>query len=185
MKIKSLKISTLFLSLCELMVGILLVINPLEFTSIILVALGVLSLFFGIVNIIRYFKEAPEEASWGQNLTRGLLGVTAGLFFIFQGGWFVEAFPLLTELYGVLILITGTAKVQWAVDLLRMKIKNWFLAACSAVLTLVCVLVIFWNPFGDGLWMFIAITLIVQAVFDFVTAVFAKEEWGKSHELRA
>lgn len=40
---------------------------------------------------------------------------------MFQYNWFIATFPLLTILYGILILLTGFFKVQWAMDMIRMK----------------------------------------------------------------
>ena len=70
--------------------------------------------------------------------------------------------------YGVGILLAGLSKIQWAVDLLRMRRKRWFLAIISAVISIVCAGVIVSNPFTSSaiLWMFAGISLIVEAVFD-------------------
>ena len=172
------KMGKFILALGELAIGVLLLINPVGFTTAIIAVVGVLLLIAGILNTLRYFKMDPEEAALGQNLTQGLLEAAAGLFCVFKGNWFIVTFPLLTVLYGIVTLVTGVSKVQWTVDLLRTKAKKWFWAAISAAVTLICSVVILCNPFTSTavLWMFIAITLIVEAVFDVITAVFAKEE---------
>ena len=47
----------------------------------------------------------------------------------------------------------------------------------SAALTIVCAVIILYNPFSSTavLWTFIAITLIVEAVVDVIATIFAKE----------
>lgn len=178
MKQKSSEINKLILALCELILGVVLLINPVGFTSAIIIILGILLFVAGILSTIRYFKETPEEAAKGQNLTYALLEMIAGLFCMFKSNWFIVTFPLLTVLYGVITLITGVSKVQWTVDFIRIKADKWFLAAISAVITIVCAVVILCNPFSSTmvLWTFIAITLIAEAVFDVITAIFAKSE---------
>ena len=49
--------------------------------------------------------------------------------------------------------------------------------AVSAAITLLCAVIILANPFSTtaALWMFIGITMIVQAVIDIVAAVLKKE----------
>jgi len=64
--------------------------------------------------------------------------------------------------------------------MLRLKWKRWYLAAIGAVISLLCAAVILMNPFTTTgvLWVFVGVTLIVDAVFDIVTLLFgkAKEE---------
>ena len=68
----------------ELLVGILLLINPVNFTSGIIIALGVLLLPIGIIEIMVYFRLEPLEAAKRQSLTKGLVVILAGLFCIFK-----------------------------------------------------------------------------------------------------
>lgn len=170
------KFSKLIMALCELVMGVVLLIDPLGFTTAIITILGVLLLFVGLVSVIRYLKTDAGVAAQGEVLTQGLLEVIAGLFCIFRSNWFIVTFPLLTVLYGVITLVAGISKIQWTVDLVRTKADKWFWAAISAVVTLACSAVILRNPFSSTavLWTFIAVTLIVEAVFDVLTVIFAK-----------
>ena len=174
--VKSSRFSKLILALCELVMGVVLLINPVGFTTAVITIFGILLLAAGIVSALRYFKMEPEVAAQGEMLTQGLLEVIAGLFCILRSDWFIVTFPLLTVLYGVITMVTGIAKIQWTVDLARAKAAKWFWAAISAVVTLVCSAVILRNPFSSTavLWTFIAVTLIVEAVFDVIVAIFAK-----------
>lgn len=114
-------ISGIIMCLFELLAGILLLINPVGFTSGIIITLGIVILIIGLLNIISYFHTQPEEAAIQQTLSKGLIASTAGLFCILQSNWFIATFSLLTILYGVIILLTGFLKVQWAIDMLRLK----------------------------------------------------------------
>ncbi|MGM9537989.1 MAG: HdeD family acid-resistance protein [Candidatus Onthomonas sp.] len=172
------KIGSIILSLCEAVIGVLLLVNPVGFTTGIIVFLGVVLLILGIASVVQYFRAEPEEAAIKQGLTRGCLEILAGLFCVTESGWFIATFPLLTILYGIGMLVTGITKVQWTVDKIRLKIKKWIWTAISAVLTILCAVVILYNPFSSAavLWMFIAIILIIEAVIDIIAAIFAKED---------
>ncbi|MGN0467995.1 MAG: HdeD family acid-resistance protein [Acutalibacteraceae bacterium] len=172
----SFKFGSILLSLCEIIVGILLLINPVGFTTGIIIFLGLVILILGIANIVQYFRAIPEEAALKQSLTRGCIEILAGLFCIFKSGWFIATFPILTILYGIGILITGIAKVQWTVDKIRLKIKKWYWSAISAVLTIAFAAVILCNPFSSTtvLWGFIGVILIVEAVVDIVAVIFTR-----------
>lgn len=178
MKNSAARIGSIILSLGEIAIGVLLFINPAAFATGIMIALGLVLLLTGIVSIIRYFTAQPEAAALGQRLTYGLIEVLAGVFCAFNSEWFLVTFPLLTVVFGIGILVVGIAKVQWTVDMLRLKMKKWGWAAASAVLTILCAAIILGNPFSSTtvLWTFTAITLIVEAILDLLAVIFTKEK---------
>lgn len=169
--------SSLLMSLIEIVIGILLLINPVGFTSGIIITLGIVLTVMGIGQIIGYFRSEPEEAASGGKLTKGILFIVFGLFCAFKSGWFIATFPVITILYGALILVAGVSKLQEAVDMVRVKQNYWFVALISALLTLLFAVLIIFNPFASTaiLWTFIGVTLIVEAVMDIVTFIFAKK----------
>ena len=171
-------LSSMATSLVELIIGILLLINPIGFTSGIIIAFGVVLMIMGIHKTVKYFRTEPEEAAVSQILVKGLLMLLAGAFCAFNSHWFIATFPVLTLVYGVVILITGITKVQWTIDIIRMKRSKWFWAAISAAISIVCGVVIITSPFSTTavLWMFIGISLIVEAVFDLIGSIFGNRE---------
>ena len=166
----------IIMSITELIVGILLLIDPVGFTSGIIVVFGIILMACGLVNIVKYFRAEPEAAAVKQLLAKGLSELLLGAFCAFQSHWFVVTFPVLTLIYGVLILFTGLTQIQWTVDMIRLKRKRWYLAMIGAAASVLCGIVIITSPFSSTavLWMFTGISLIVEAVFDVVAAI-----WGK------
>jgi len=120
----------------EVLTGILLLINPVGFTSAIIVIFGIVIALIGSRSLFRYFHTDPEMAAQESGLAKGLIYVIFGLFCVFKSEWFIITFPLLTVLYGILALISGVSKVQWAVDMLRTKQKYWYIEVIGAALTL-------------------------------------------------
>lgn len=171
-------LSGVAMSLVELIVGILLLVNPIGFTSGIIIAFGIVLIIMGISKTIKYFRTEPEEAAVSQTLVKGLLILLAGAFCAFHSQWFIATFPVLTLVYGVVILITGITKIQWTIDIIRMKRSKWFWAAISAVISIVCGVVIITSPFSTTavLWMFIGISLIVEAIFDMIGSIFGNRQ---------
>lgn len=154
----------------EIMVGILLLIDPVGFTSVIIVVFGIVLAVIGAISLFRYFREDAETASQESGLAKGIIFAIFGLFCAFKSEWFMVTFPLLTVLYGILTLVSGVSKVQWAVDMLRAKQKYWFVEVISAVLTIICAILILTNPFTSTafLWTFIGVSMIVEAVVDVI-----------------
>ena len=159
--------------LVELLIGILLFVNPVGFTSGILMAVGVILLLCGVVGLIRYFNTEPVQAALEGNFSKGLVMILLGGFLALRTQQAIALFPLLTHLYGVAILVIGVVKLQQGVDLLRLKARFWFLAGVNALLAIVFAVIILSNPFASTivLWRMAAISLIVEAVLDVVVLI--------------
>lgn len=168
--------SSIIMSIIELVVGILLLINPVGFTTGIIMTLGIILTVMGFGKICGYFGTSSYEAVDSSNLAKGVLSVLFGMFCVFKHNWLIATFPVMTILYGVLILIGGVYKLQKAVDMLRVRQRYWYIALIGAILTLIFAVLILTNPFVSTtvLWMFIGTSLIVEAVMDVVTYIFAK-----------
>lgn len=168
----------LIICIGEVIIGALLLIDPIGFTSAIFIALGALLAILGITRILAYFRADPELAAQGGGLVSGLVFVLVGIFCIFWRDQFILTFPVLTVVYGVLTLVNGINKLQWAVDGLRLHRKYWYISMICTVLTLVFGALILLNPFTatTALWTFIALSLIAEAVLDILSLVFGKQQ---------
>ena len=168
---------SLWASVIEVFIGILLLINPVAFTSSIIIVAGVVLIIVGIDQVIQYFRAEAQEAALSSNLTKGILCILFGLFCTFKSKWFIATFPVITLVYGVVILATGIGKLQKAIDMSRLKLSYWYVALISAILTLVFSVLIICNPFTSTavLWTFTGVTLIIEAVFDVLAYIFAKK----------
>lgn len=162
-------------SLLQVVVGILLLIDPIGLTSGILITFGVVLTVMGVVLTVNYFRTPIEIASKEQPLMKGLLSVLVGCFCIFGTEWLIATLPLLSVVYGVIMLIIGLGKVQLTFDTFRKKEGKWFLVLISAVISIVCAAVVLNNPFTTTavLWMFTGISMIVDAVFDVFAVLFS------------
>ncbi len=170
------------MSLAELVIGILLLIDPVGYTSGILIAGGIVLTAMGVLGAVAHFRLPPEEAVRNHQLAVGLIEISIGLFCVFYPGWFIETFPVLTLLYGVLLLALGVVKIQWTIDLLRLRRKQWFLALLSGLISIIVAAVLFHNPLQSTtlLWIITAVALIVEAVFDIITIFYRSEPEDKT-----
>lgn len=179
-------INNIAFAVFELVVGILLLINPDGFTTGIIILAGAMLMISGLINVYKYIAKDAIEAMEEQYMSKGLIAVLAGLFCAFQTEWFLDTFPLLTTLYGVAIFVLGVLKIQLMFDMLRLKHKKWTYAGANAVFTIVCAVLILSGILDstDFLWIFIGITLIIEAVLDVVTIVLSyKATEAQSYEI--
>ena len=155
----------------EIVVGVLLLINPVGFTSGIIIGAGVLLCLGGLLSIIRYFMVKPEVAAQKQLLFKGLLALMGGMACILKHEWFLGAFPLLTVLYAIAMLILAAAKLQKMADMKRQNAVRWYMPGISALLAALLAGIILLNPFGAAaaVWTFVALSLIAEAIVEILT----------------
>lgn len=166
----------ILLCIFELVVGVLLLIDPIGFTTGIIIAAGIVLVVVGLISCVKYFRADIKTAVKGQLLTKGLLALLFGTFCILNSEWFLATFSVLTALYGVAVLLSGIEKIQLCIDALRQKRDKWYFAAISAAVSMVCAVIILRNPFTStaALWIFIGVSLVVEAVFDVATLILNK-----------
>lgn len=172
---------SILMCVLEILVGVLLLLDPTGFTSSIIIAAGAALILYGVISIVRYFRADAAEGALRQNLFKGLLLLLGGLFCVLRSKWFVDTFPLLTILYGIGLLISGVGKIQWMADMIRFGRKRWYLPAISAVLSLIFAAIILCSP--TALWSFLGIVLIVEAVFDIVAIALGGKHKGSDDDI--
>lgn len=157
----------------EIIVGVLLLIDPVRFTTGIIFGAGVILMLGGAYSILRYFLSKPEIAAQRQLLFRGLLGIMAGLVCVTQYEWFLTAFPLLTVLYAGWMLVLAAGKIQQMADQKRGGVNRWYMPGISAAAATVLAVIILINPFGavNAIWVFAGISLIAEAAIDLAAVI--------------
>jgi|GEM_PF-2218023 len=159
----------------QLVVGVLLLIDATRFTSSIVAAAGVLMVVAGLVQGVRYFRTPVAQAVAGHNLTYALALLILGGFCVLQFKWIAADMPLMSMVFGVVIVCGGILRSQWAVDMLRLRRDYWFVPALGAVAAYVLGAVVLANPFAEAraMWVCIAVTLVVGMAFDVAAGVLA------------
>lgn len=167
--------------LFEIVVGILLLVNPVGFTKAIIIAGGILLCLSGLACIIKYFRTDIGEAVKSQLIFKGAVSLIAGIFCAVKSDWFVATFPLFTVLYGTAVLLASLIKLQSTVNLIRLKRKKWYISAIGTAASAVCAVVILFNPFAGtaALWTFTGITLIAEAFVDMFAMLVNGREDGE------
>lgn len=154
--------------LCELAAGVLLWMNPQLLTMGIVYVLGGGLVILGIWDMISYFRTEALQAAKEQKIFSGLLKLGVGAACLMKAKGVVSALPALTVLYGIILLIVSAQKIQWSVDMKRMKKKYWHLAAVSGVVSLGFAAITMLNPFRttELLWQILGVVLGIEAVAD-------------------
>lgn len=161
--------------LFEIVVGVLVLINPMKFTSFVIIACGTAVMLVGAAGIVNYFKTKPMDHYFGTSLASGLVELAVGLVIISKsdiglGGKVMWNLGMSTLLYAASSLFAGLMKLEFTVDSIRLHSKKWFLPLISSVVSMGCAYFIYTYSFKNtnAQMRFIGIYLIVAAVYDVV-----------------
>lgn len=165
---KRFKLTYGILAIAYLLLGVLLVMNPLQAQGIISYILGGMALLLGIVLIAFYFVKDETQQTLRSGLAGGIVLVAAG-FYLFAQPLLIWA--LMPVLLGFIVLYDSVVKLQSSLELKGTQFKFWWifllLALATAILGLV--LVVFAQDLGN----FFGIILLACGVVDLVFVCFS------------
>ncbi len=166
----------LLLAAGELLLGILLLINPKGLTTAVVVGVGVVLIAVGIFKLFRYIRLPREEASRTWDLAEGAGCIALGIIAITHQPWLVQILDTLTALYGTLTLILAFMKLQITVDAIRGAKFRWQIMACSflAITALAILLVTSVLP-ENVVWIITGIVLIIAAFADTIYFILSRK----------
>ncbi len=170
--------ANLALSLCEIILGVVLLAKPVDFINGIVVIFGIVIAVSGIFNIISYFRSPPKQAVLGTKLSEGIIALAVGIFCVFNPGWITATLSVVAVIYGIIVLLTGVVKIQWTVDLARMKDRSWKFALISSLVSVVAGVIIVCNPFTtvSVAGVVAGLVLVVEGVLDIIAVVFGSDD---------
>lgn len=172
---------TLMLALGELVLGILLLVNPMGLASVVIILAGVLMIALGGYHLVRYIRLPREKAAETWNLATGTGLITVGITAIANQHWLVQMFGTLAAVYGIMTTVISFMKLQIAVDALRWKRPYWYLMAISFAVTAILAALLFIQPFAEStVWIFAGIVLLVLAVLDGVYFILGRQHRGSA-----
>ena len=170
------KIGNILLCIAEIIVGVLLLVNPDAVTSAFIIGAGAVMILTGIVFCTLYFVGEAEKMVIKQLLFKGLLLIILGVLCVTQYGVLLAALPFVTWVYAIAMLILAAYKVQCTVDILRLSGIRWYFPAISAALAVVLALFILLNPNTamNIVWGFMGVSIIHEAGLEIATIILLK-----------
>lgn len=154
----------LVLCLIEIVVGVLLLVNPTAFTKSIIMVVGAAVALLGLFNALRYFRTEPAQAAMEHRLAYGLGQLALGVFCLVKADWLVGLFPVLTRLYGAGVLVLALFRIQQFVDARRLHFGKGLISGASALFTLIYAAMVLFIP--ETTWIFIGVMLLLEALMD-------------------
>lgn len=134
--------------------------------------IGGLIIVIGVVSMICYFAKRMIDGVYRSEFAIGVLCIAFGLYVALNGG---ASFSFLV-IIGALCAFDGVIKLQYTLDLARMRFKAWWLPLIFSILGIAIGVVILMGLFGelfgegDGAAM-AGLALCVNALFDIICAI--------------
>ncbi len=124
-------------AVASILLGVAFIVKPYEVSLYCGYGVGGLIAVFGIVYIIIYFCSKPVSGEYRSEFAIGLLALFAGAYVALSGfitGGTGVGYVLAVRILGILILADALLKLQYSVDIARMKFPRWWLVLIFAVL---------------------------------------------------
>ena len=169
--VQSVRKDLIWIAFVLIAAGVLFLVFPDSCSKIICYLIGGALLIGGVVSIVTYLKYGRDEPFSSFGLVRGTALVVIGVFILINPEFLIG---FLSSILGIVLIIDGTLKLQYAVDLLRLKISGWMAVLILALAAVVFGVLILFNPFATArtLMYFIGISLVIDGVSDLGTMLY-------------
>ena len=121
----------------SILLGVAFIIKPYEVSQYCGYGVGGLIAVVGIVYIILYFCHKPVSGEYRSEFAIGLLALLAGAYVALSGlvfGGSGVGYVLAVRIIGLLILADALLKLQYAIDIGRMRFRQWWVVLIFAIL---------------------------------------------------
>lgn len=123
----------------SILLGVAFIVKPYEVSQYLGYGAGGIMGLVGAVYILIYFLRKPVSGVFRSEFVIGLVALLAGLYVALSGLITSSGgvgYIMIIRIIGVLIAADGLLKVQYAVDIGRMKFRAWWVALIFAVLSI-------------------------------------------------
>ena len=169
--LRSVKTRLVITALVVIATGVLFVLKPGTSGTWICYIVGAALCVSGVVRFITYFLGDFRKSFGSFDLVWGAALLLCGVYILVRPSLL---YGLLTTAFAIFLVVDGVLKLQYAIDLYRMKAKGWWFVLAVALVMGVLGVVALFNPFATmvTLMTFLGITLIADGVMDLVSIAY-------------
>lgn len=148
--------------------GLVLTIFPGLASSIVFNAIGVVGIIIGAIHLIRYFKMDPQASLKSNGMVFGLFWLAGGILIIALKGFLLSLLPMF---FGLILLVGGILKLQYALNFKRMGVTRWYLELAATILSIAFGAIILINPFNTALLLMriVGIALLIEGIQNLIS----------------
>lgn len=158
--LKRFRIAFIILAVLEVVLGVVLILNPMTSAITLSYLFGALVLIWGLAKVIGYFTKDDFGVPYGLDLAGGILNLLMGLLLIIFPGISVAVLPVFVALT---LLFGGILRIQTAVELKRVGYGNWWLTLLFALIVTALSIFLLFNPFAGTVIAMVLIGITIAA----------------------
>lgn len=135
---------------------------------------GGLIIAIGVLAIIRFISNDHSDISNQLNIIYGIICIISGIFFIEKPEIIGSIIPVVM---GIGIIISSSLKIQQSFNLKSLNSSYFFWSFVTALLSLICGVVLLFNPFKGAVIItkVIGIFLAIYAILDICNTIVLKK----------
>ena len=173
--LKELKWDALLKGILYILLGMVALFVPEAMERTLGYLIAVVLIIAGAVSMISYMLRDAYQNYYHNDFLHGLLGIALGIMVLYKVEIIISIIPFLL---GVLVVVSGCAKLQDVIDMKRMENGNWIAMLALALVNLLFGILLVCNPFKAATMLFrlIGAGLLFSGITDCVTMLyFAKK----------
>lgn len=160
--------------------GVILVLGLLLFFKSSVTLMGISYIFggliiaIGVLAIVRFISNNHSDISNQLNIIYGIICIISGIFFIKKPEIIGSIIPVVM---GIGIIISSSLKIQQSFNLKSLNSSYFFWSFVTALLSLICGVVLLFNPFKGAVIItkVIGIFLVIYAILDICNTIVLKK----------
>lgn len=160
--------------------GVILVLGLLLFFKSSVTLMGISYIFggliiaIGVLAIVRFISNNHSDISNQLNIVYGIICIISGIFFIEKPEIIGSIIPVVM---GIGIIISSSLKIQQSFNLKSLNSSYFFWSFVTALLSLICGIVLLFNPFKGAVIItkVIGIFLVMYAILDICNTIVLKK----------
>ncbi len=162
--------SSIWSSIALAILGVLLFLySEFVITSISYIVGGVL-IAIGVISLLKFINGINKNTKNEMDIVYGIVTIILGIIVIANPKAIASIIPFIL---GVLMVISSSAKIQYSFDLKKRNSDLWLSTLIVSIITLVCGVLLIFNPFAgaDFFLKAIGIILFIYAVLDIISGI--------------
>ena len=162
--------SSIWSSIALAILGVLLFLySEFVITSISYIVGGVL-IAIGVISLLKFINSINKNTKNEMDIVYGIVTIILGIIVIANPKAIASIIPFIL---GVLMVISSSAKIQYSFDLKKRNSDLWLSTLIVSIITLVCGVLLIFNPFAgaDFFLKAIGIILFIYAVLDIISGI--------------
>lgn len=175
---KSNGVTEIVLDIVLLLLGVVLIVWPVDAAIVLTRVVGGVLLLLAIVEIIVFIRSKTKDAFEYVGLVLSIVFAGVGIWFLVNPDWLVQFFNIM---FGIMIGLYGLFGIVNSVGFARRSGGLWWIGLIMSIIALSLAVLIFMNPFATPkmLMIIIGVTLIVAAV----TGIFNRLKIRKAQKI--